>query len=146
MKKTTWKIVAAIGIVASAVACGIALAMGGCDACVETVSGACVPMKCHWTFHAVAAFEALSAYLLLGLVFVACKMGRRWLAVGSLLCQLATFVFLYTPVAGLCAKADMACRATATACTPFAAIAIVVALIALWFADPKKGQLPKRGL
>ena len=146
MNKSTWKIVGIVLAVLSAAVAVVSLAMGGCTACVETAAGGCVPMKCHWTFRAVAGFAALGTVALLGLAFTGCKVGRRWLAFGGFAAQALVLVALHTGMMGLCGDATMHCHVTAVPCTVLAVVAAVGCVVLFVLADPKRAQLPKRGL
>lgn len=136
-------VVCAVVIAAAAVA---AQAMGGCSADIETAAGAHVPMKCHWTMIAVCLVEIMGAFSALGLAFVKCKVGRRWLAVGGILAQAFVFAALYSPLMGLCGDTSMHCHSTATVVAVIAAVATVLCVVAIALADPKRASLPKRGI
>lgn len=146
MKPLAWKVVAGLAAAVAAVCAAVAFGMGGCDACVETVSGACMPMKCHWTYQAVVLIEVLAAFALLGLAFVKCKIGRRWLAVEGILAQVAVLVALYSPFMGLCGDTSMHCHQTALVCTILAVVVAILGVVAIAKADPKAASLPRRGL
>ena len=134
---------AAVVIAAAAV---VAIAMGGCTKTIETAGGGQVPMKCHWTMIAVALVEVMGAFSALGLAFVKCKIGRRWLAVGGMLAQVLAVAVLYGPFMGLCGDAIMHCHTTAMVVAVLAAVAAVLCLVAAALADPKRAEMPKRGL
>lgn len=146
MSKTVWNAVAIAACAVAAVAALVAQVSGGCTACLETVSGACVPMKCHWTFIAVAMVEGLAAFALLGLALVKCKVGRRWLATLAIAAQVLVAAALYSPLMGLCGDASMHCHVTATYVAVLAAVVVVLAAVLFALADPKRATLPKRGL
>lgn len=124
----------------------VAWAMGGCTAQIETAAGGQVPMKCHWTMIAVTLVEAMGAFSALGLAFVKCKVGRRWLACGGLIAQALALVALHTPLMGLCGDASMHCHETALVVTVLAVVAAVLCIVAAALADPKRADLPKRGI
>lgn len=146
MKLKTWRIFACCTAAVIAAAAIAAAVMGGCSSCVETASGSCVDMACNYAVKAVACIDALGAASVLGLAFVKCKIGRRWLAGLGIASQLLAFACLYTSLFGLCANAQMQCHTTATVATVLGCVAIVLCAVAIAQADPKKASLPKRGL
>ena len=146
MNKGTWKIVGIVLAVLSAAVAVVAFVMGGCTACVETAAGGCVPMKCHWTFCAVEGFAVLGTVALLGLAFTGCKVGRRWLAFGGFAAQALVLAALHTGLMGLCGDVAMHCHVTAVPCTVLAVVVAVGCVVLFALADPKRAQLPKRGL
>ncbi|WP_449314513.1 DUF4418 family protein [Rubneribacter sp.] len=146
MTATAWR---AMSLVATTLAAAAALAAGvssGCAACVETAAGACVPMKCHYTFVAVCLVEALGAFGTLGLVFVKCKMGRRWLAAVGLAAHAAALALMRTGLMGLCGDTSMHCHETALLCTALAAAGALACAVLIALADPRRATLPKRGI
>lgn len=130
----------------AAVAAGVAAFKGGCPACIETVTGGCAHMKCFYAFHAVCLVEALAAAAALGLAFVKCKIGRRWLAAVCILAQACALAAMYTPLGGLCASSEMVCHSTAAIVDVLALVLCVGCIIAMVFADPARANRPKRGL
>lgn len=145
MSLKAFKILGVVGALVAAAAALVAAISGGCTSCVEMASGACSPMKCHWAMIAAALIEALAAFDFLGLAFVKCKIGRRWLAAGCALAQALAVACMYGFI-GLCGGAEMHCHATATAVSVLAAVSVVLCVIAAVKADPKAANLPKRGL
>lgn len=145
MSLKAFKILGVAGAVVAATAALVAAFSGGCTSCIETASGVCVPMKCHWAMIAVTLIEVVAAFDFLGLAFVKCKIGRRWLAAACALCQVLAVVCLYGLI-GLCGAAEMHCHATALAVSVLAAISVVLCIVAAAKADPKAASLPKRGL
>lgn len=145
MSLKAFKILGGAGAIVAVAAALVAVFSGGCPSCIETASGACVPMKCHWAMIAVALIEVIAAFDYLGLAFVKCKIGRRWLAAACALCQVLAVVCLYGLI-GLCGADEMHCHATALAVSILAAISVVLCIVAAVKADPKAANLPKRGL
>lgn len=146
MNKSTWKIVGIVLAVLSAAVAVVAVASGGCTGLIETAAGGQVPMKCHWTFRAVCGFGVLGTLALLGLAFTGCKVGRRWLAMGGFVAQALAIAAMRTSWMGLCGDAAMHCHVTALPCTVLAAVAALGCVVMFCLADPKRAQLPKRGL
>ena len=145
MSLKAFKVLGVAGAVVAAAAALVAVVSGGCTSCIETVSGACVPMKCHWAMIAVALIEVIAASDFLGLAFVKCKIGRRWLAAACALCQVLAVACLYGLI-GLCGAVEMHCHATALAVSILAAISVVLCIVAAAKADPNAANMPKRGL
>ncbi len=145
MSLKAFKILGIAGALVAAAAALVAAISGGCSSCVEMASGACSPMKCHWAMTAAALIEALAAFDFLGLAFVKCKIGRRWLAAGCALAQVLAVACMYGFI-GLCGNAEMHCHATATGVTALAAVSVALCIVAAIKADPNATSLPKRGL
>ena len=145
MSLKAFKILGGAGAIVAVAAALVAVFSGGCPSCIETASGACVPMQCHWAMIAVALIEVIAAFDYLGLAFVKCKIGRRWLAAACALCQVLAVVCLYGLI-GLCGADEMHCHATALAVSILAPISVVLCIVAAVKADPKAANLPKRGL
>ena len=145
MSLKAFKVLGNVGAAVAVAAALVAVVSGGCPSCVETASGACVPMKCHWAMIAAALIEAIAAFVFLGLAFVKCKIGRRWLAAACALCQACAVACMYGLI-GLCGAAEMHCHATALAVSVLAAISVVLCIVAAAKADPNAANLPKRGL
>lgn len=146
MSLTTWKVLGGALAAVCLIAAAACLVVGGCDACVQTADGGCVPMKCHYAVRAAALVEAMAALSCAALCFVKCKVGRRWLAVSGIAGQALALVVLYTPYVGICANAAMKCHLTAHAVAVCAGIVAVGCCVALAKADPTLAALPKRGL
>lgn len=146
MKMSAYRVLGVAAAVVIAAAAVVAIAMGGCTKPIETAAGGQVPMKCHWTMIAVALVEVVGAFSALGLAFVKCKIGRRWLAVGGMLAQVLAVAALYGPFMGLCGDATMHCHTTAMVVAVLAAVAVVLCLVAAALADPKRAEMPKRRL
>lgn len=146
MKLGAYRALGVLTAVVIAAAAAVAWAMGGCTAQIETAAGGQVPMKCHWTMIAVVMIEALGAFMALGLALVTCKTGRRWLACGGLVAQVLVLVALHTSLMGLCGDTTMHCHTTALVVTVIAVVAAVLCAVAAALADPKRSELPKRGL
>lgn len=103
-------------------------------------------MACYHTFHGVVLLQVVAAFAVLGVAFVKCKVGRRWLAATCIVAQVLTLVSMYTPVGGLCANASMSCHTTAIVVTALAVAACAVCVVAIALADPKRAERPARGL
>lgn len=146
MKPGAYKALGVVTAIVIAAAAVVAWAMGGCTTPIETAAGGQVPMKCHWTMIAVVMVEAMGAFSALGLAFVKCKVGRRWLACGGVLAQALTLLALHTSLMGLCGDTTMHCHTTTLAVTVVAVVAVVLCVVAAALADPKRAELPKRGL
>lgn len=146
MKLSTYRILGVVAAVLLGAAAVLAWAMGGCTAPIETAAGGQVPMKCHWTLVAATLIAALGAFSALGLAFVKCKVGRRWLAAGGVIAQVLVLAVLYTPLMGLCGDVSMRCHVTAAAVAAAGAAGAVLCIVAAVLADPKRAELPKRGL
>ena len=145
MSKKKWNILTAAVTLLSLAVVVSAFALGGCATCVETAAGACVPMKCHWTFQAVG---------LLGIMGVAAAAagfttpgvhGRRVCSALAALANALVLFALYGPLLGLCAKAEMDCHAHATVVSVFAAAALLIAVIAFATCNPA-AKKPKKEL
>lgn len=145
MSLKAFKVLGVAGAAVALAAALVAAISGGCASCVEMASGACSPMKCHWAMIAVALIEALAAFDFLGLAFVKCKIGRRWLAVGCALGQILALACMYGLI-GLCGSAEMHCHQTAMGVSVLAAVSVVLCIVAALKADPNAVNLPKRGL
>ena len=146
MKIHTWRLFAGAGVVLGAAAALAAFLIGGCDACVETVGGTCLPMKCNYTLNAVLLCEVLGAFSFAGLGLVRCKIGRRWLACTTLLSQVLVMIALWTPFMGICADSAMKCHTTAMIVSVLGCVICVLCIVAVALADPKRADLPKRGI
>lgn len=146
MSKRTWTVLVAVGITAAVAVAVAAQVMGGCEECLHTDTGMCVPMKCHWTFRAVTLLEVVAAYSYAGLLTTGAKVARRWTSASMIVAQAATLYAIHTPYMGICANLDMHCHLTARVCTVFALVAVVAAAVTYAKADPDAASLPKRGL
>lgn len=146
MSLKAWKVLGIAACIVALANAGVAGAMGGCTACLDTTTGGCAHMACFYTFHAVALLQVLGAIAIAGVAFVKCKVGRRWLAAACIAAQALTVICMYTPVGGLCANAEMSCHTTALAVTVLAVVICVACIVAIALADPKRAQMPKRGL
>ncbi len=145
MSLKAFKILGVMGALVAAAAALVAIVSGGCESCVETAAGSCMPMKCHWSMIAAALIEALAAFDFLGLAFVKCKIGRRWLAAGCALGQVLAVACMYAFI-GLCGGSEMHCHTTAAAVSCLAAVSVILCIVAAAKADPNVANLPKRGL
>lgn len=146
MSLRAWKLLGIAACVLALANAVVAGAMGGCTACLDTTTGGCAHMACYYTFRAVTLVQVLGALAILGVAFVKCKVGRRWLAATCIVAQALTVICMYTPVGGLCANAEMTCHATATVVTVLAVAMCIACIVAIALADPHRAQLPKRGL
>lgn len=146
MKLSAYRVLGVATAAVCVVAVCLAWFLGGCTGAVETAAGGTVPMKCHWTIIAVFLIEVMAAFSTLGLAFVKCKIGRRWLACSGVLAQALVLIALYSPLMGLCGDATMHCHLSANVLAVAAAVAIVLCVVAAALADPKRADMPKRGL
>ena len=145
MKLETWRIVAAVCGVLAVAAAVAGLVMGPCThgiACGDAV----VPTRCTWAVRSAVLLQLVGAAAVFGLVPVKCKVGRRWLSGMGIGCQVLAVLCLYTPLVGVCAGADMACRPTALVMTVLGGAVVVMCAVMAALADPKRAQMPKRSL
>lgn len=146
VSKTMWRFLVCAGACCAVAAACYAAAVGGCEACIETIGGSYVPMKCHWTLRAVIPVELIAAFAMVALAAVRDTAGRRWLAGLSAVAQLAAFAMLHTPLMGLCKDTAMACHVAATVCTVLGAVVLTASIVAIVGADASRAVLPKRGI
>lgn len=146
VSKAMWRVLVFVGAGCAVAAACYAAAVGGCETCIETAGGSCVPMKCHWTLRAVIPVELIAAFAMIALAAVRETAGRRWIAGLSALAQIAAFALLHTPLMGLCKDTAMACHAAATVCTVLGAVALALSVAAFVGANSSKADLPKRGI
>lgn len=145
MSKKKWNILSVVVTLLSLAAVVSAFVLGGCSTCVETAAGGCVPMKCHWTFQAVGLIGIMGVAAAAAGFTTPGVHGRRVCsALAALANALVLFAF-YGPLLGLCAKPEMACHAHATVVSVFAAVALLVAVIAFITCNPS-AKKPKKEL
>lgn len=131
------KIVGAIGIIAGLAVAFFALVKGPCTGTIATAAGGAVPMKCHWSFRATALLGALMA--IAGALELVCKSKEAVIAAAVMGMALAVGVFLTLgPVIGICAKAEMLCRATAPFIKAAAAVGGASQVLVLVFSRDSK--------
>ncbi len=131
------KIFGAIGIVAGLAVVLFALVKGPCTGTIATAAGGAVPMKCHWSFRASALMGVLMAVA--GVLELVCKSREGVIAAAVMGLALSVGIFLTLgPVIGICAKAEMLCRATAPLMKTAAGIGGVSQLLALVFSRESK--------
>jgi hypothetical protein len=144
MSKRAWIVVQVLAAACFAAGAVASFAMGGCSTCIETASGACVPMRCHYAFIA-SGFMCLvgavaSAVNLPGLEAAA----HRTVATVEFACALFTFAAIQA--IGICGDASMHCHQTLHVVLPCLAAAAILAVVQLVKADSKAAQKPKMRL
>lgn len=131
------KIAAAVCIAAGLLVAFFALVKGPCTGTIATAAGGAVPMKCHWSFRASALMGALMA--LAGVLELVSKSKEGVIAAAVMGLALSVGIFLTLgPVIGICAKAEMLCRATAPLMKIAAGIGGASQLLALVFSRESK--------
>ncbi|MEE8721581.1 MAG: hypothetical protein SOI38_01135 [Eggerthellaceae bacterium] len=144
MSKKSWTITLALATAFFGVATLVSFVMGGCSTCIETTSGACVPMHCHYAFIASGficiAGAVASAVNLPGFGASA----HRALAAVELSC--AALCAGAIGAIGICSSASMHCHQTLHVVLSLLAAAAVVAVVQLAKANPKDAAKPKMRL
>lgn len=131
------KIFGAIGIIAGLAVVFFALVKGPCTGTIATAAGGAVPMKCHWSFRATALLGALMA--IAGALELVCKSREGVIAAAVMGLALSVGIFLTLgPVIGICAKAEMLCRATAPFIKTAAAVGGASQVLVLVFSRDSK--------
>lgn len=131
------KIAAALCIVAGLAVVFFALVKGPCTGTIATAAGGAVPMKCHWSFRATALLGALMA--IAGALELVCKSKEAVIAAAVMGLALSVGIFLTLgPVIGICAKAEMLCRATAPFIKTAAAVGGASQVLVLVFSRDSK--------
>ncbi len=112
MNEATFKIFGAVSIIAFVASIGISLAMGGCGSPVELASGSTMPMKCHWTFQAVALVSVLGAVVSALVLFSKDKMAVAGLLVANAATAVVVCLLMTNFIIGVCTHSGAHCHTT----------------------------------
>ena len=108
------KILACIEIVVFLVSLLIAVIMGGCSTPVELASGSTMPMKCHWTFVAVASVSVIGIVLSACILIFRDRKTTEALTVGLVFTMIIIGFLMSNYGIGVCTHSDAHCRITMT--------------------------------
>lgn len=145
MKQGTWKILSIVLTVLMAAVAVVAIVMGGCTEMVEC-SGGYMPMKCHWTYVAVAFIGCGGAIAALAGAFQAQTGGKRMAALAAVLFAVVAVLVISPAGIGTCAHADSQCNQTAAVEYVLCAASAVLGIVMMARADAEKAAKPKQRL
>lgn len=145
MNQKTWKIIAAVMLVAVLAVCALSVTAGPCSKMLEC-NGMPMHMRCFWSYKSVTVLSAVAA--LFSVVSIACKTKEgRLVALAAVIVSAAVAAFMLSSAGiGTCGGAEMACNVHALPIYVLIAIAVVVAIVLAAKADPAQADRPKMSL
>lgn len=144
MSSKAWKALSIFGCALGAALFVVSL-VGGCNGTIETSSGL-IPMKCHWTFVAIACIAPVTLVGFLLAAWSRTKDARR-IALVMTAATLLVITLLPTPLGiGICANAEMGCKLSAAISWGIDAVAFIVVIVLWAKADPQAASKPKKTL
>lgn len=145
MNQKTWKIIAAVMLVAALAACVLSVVAGPCAKMLEC-NGMPMHMKCFWAYKAVTVMSIVAALFSTASIVCKTKEGRIVALAAVIVAAVVGAFMLSSAGIGTCGSAEMTCNVHALPIYVLHAAVIVIAVVLAVKADPAEAAKPKMSL